>query len=68
MLGYILSFFLALILIAVSTLSVQLAMLAWVRVSRTAPKVPMAQLSDSDFPHVPGAHCGAARRPSGVQA
>jgi cellulose synthase/poly-beta-1,6-N-acetylglucosamine synthase-like glycosyltransferase len=52
MLGYILSFFLALILIAVSTLSVQLAMLAWVRVSRTAPKVPMAQLSDSDFPHV----------------
>ena len=52
MLGYILSFCLAVILIAVSTLSVQLAMLAWVRVFRAAPKVPMAQLSDSDLPHV----------------
>jgi cellulose synthase/poly-beta-1,6-N-acetylglucosamine synthase-like glycosyltransferase len=52
MLGYILSFCLAVILIAVSTLSVQLAMLAWVRVFRTAPKVPMAQISDSDLPHV----------------
>src|ERR1700760_3147161 len=52
MLGYILSFCLALILIAVSTLSVQLAVLAWVRVFRAAPKLPMAQLSDSDLPHV----------------
>ena len=52
MLGYILSFCLALILIAVSMLSVQLAALAWVRVFRAAPKVPMAQLSDSDLPHV----------------
>ncbi len=52
MLGYILSFCLALILIAVSMLSVQLAVLAWVRVFRAAPKVPMARLSDSDLPHV----------------
>ena len=52
MLGYILSFCLALILIAVSMLSIQLAVLAWVRVFRTAPKVPMAQLSDADLPHV----------------
>jgi cellulose synthase/poly-beta-1,6-N-acetylglucosamine synthase-like glycosyltransferase len=52
MLGYILSFCLAVILIAVSMLSVQLAVLAWVRVFRAAPKVPMAQLSDSDVPHV----------------
>ena len=52
MLGYILSFCLALILIAVSMLSIQLAVLAWVRVFRSAPKVPMAQLSDADLPHV----------------
>ena len=52
MLGYILSFCLALILIAVSMLSIQLAVLAWVRVFRAAPKVPMAQLPDSDLPHV----------------
>src|ERR1700691_6219177 len=52
MLGYILSFCLALILIAVSMLSIQLAVLAWVRVFRSAPKVPMADLSDSDLPHV----------------
>src|ERR1700760_3893037 len=52
MLGYILSFCLALILIAVSTLSVQLAVLAWVRVFRTSPKLPMARLSESDLPHV----------------
>src|ERR1700761_281451 len=52
MLGYILSFCLAVILIAVSTLSVQLATLAWVRVFRSAPKVPLAQLSESELPHV----------------
>ncbi|HWY60457.1 MAG TPA: glycosyltransferase family 2 protein [Rhizomicrobium sp.] len=52
MLGYTLSFALALILIAVSMLSVQLATLAWVRVTRPAPKVPMAELPDSDLPHV----------------
>jgi cellulose synthase/poly-beta-1,6-N-acetylglucosamine synthase-like glycosyltransferase len=52
MLGYALSFALALILIAVSFLSVQLAMLAWVRVFRTAPKVAMAVLRDDALPHV----------------
>src|SRR6202012_2442265 len=52
MLGYILSFCLAVILIAVSMLSIQLAALAWVRIFRTAPKVPMAQLSDPELPHV----------------
>ena len=52
MLGYILSFVLALILMAVSMLSVQLATLAWVRVFRTAPKVAMASLSDCELPHV----------------
>src|SRR5580693_848256 len=52
MLGYILSFCLAVILIAVSMLSVQLMVLAWVRVFRAAPKVPMARLSDPALPHV----------------
>src|SRR6185437_7692854 len=52
MLGYILSFCLAVILIAVSMLSIQLAVLAWVRVFRTAPKVAMARLSDAKLPHV----------------
>ena len=52
MLGYALSFALALILIAVSTLSVQLAMLAWVRVFRTAPPVKLADLTDDQMPHV----------------
>jgi len=52
MLGYTLSFALALILIAVSMLSVQLATLAWVRIFRAAPKVAMADLSDSELPHV----------------
>jgi cellulose synthase/poly-beta-1,6-N-acetylglucosamine synthase-like glycosyltransferase len=33
-------------------LSVQLATLAWVRVSRPAPKVPMAVLPDSELPQV----------------
>src|ERR1700749_612021 len=52
MLGYILSFCLAVILIAVSMLSIQRMVLAWVRVFRAAPKVSMAQLSDSALPHV----------------
>ena len=52
MLGYILSSCLALILIAVSTLSVQLATLAWVRVSRARPALPMAELRDAELPHV----------------
>src|ERR1700689_1661362 len=54
MLGYTLSSALALILIAVSMLSVQLATLAWVRVTRPAPKLPIADLSDSELPHVLG--------------
>jgi cellulose synthase/poly-beta-1,6-N-acetylglucosamine synthase-like glycosyltransferase len=52
MLGYTLSFALALILIAVSMLSVQLATLAWVRIFRPAPKVAMADLTESELPHV----------------
>jgi cellulose synthase/poly-beta-1,6-N-acetylglucosamine synthase-like glycosyltransferase len=50
--GYILSSCLALILIAVSTLSIQLAVLAWVRVSRARPLLPMAKLRDEEAPHV----------------
>ena len=52
MLGYALSFALALILVAVSMLSVQLATLAWVRVTRAAPKVPLAELPEAELPHV----------------
>src|SRR6201996_975087 len=52
MLGYSLSFALALILIAVSMLSIQLMVLAWVRISRTAPKVAMALIPDTALPHV----------------
>ena len=52
MLGYILSFCLALILIAVSTLSIQLAVLAWVRVSRARPALPIVPLRDEELPHV----------------
>ncbi len=51
-LGYVLSLVLALILIAVSFLSVQLIMLAWVRLTRPAPKLAMAHMNDSDLPHV----------------
>ena len=52
MLGYSLSAALGLILIAVSFLSVQLMMLAWVRLFRSQPKVAMANLSDAELPHV----------------
>ena len=52
MLGYSLSFALALILVAVSFLSVQLIMLAWVRFFRPAPEVAMADLSEAELPHV----------------
>jgi cellulose synthase/poly-beta-1,6-N-acetylglucosamine synthase-like glycosyltransferase len=52
MLGYALSSALALILVAVSLLSVQLLMLAWVRLTRPAPQVAMARLSDGELPHV----------------
>ena len=52
MLGYALSFALGVILIVVSCLSVQLILLAWVRLFRPAPPVEMAQLSDCELPHV----------------
>ncbi len=52
MLGYTLSFALAIILIAVSFLSVQLIMLAWVRLRKAAPAVAMADLDTVDLPHV----------------
>ena len=52
MLGYALSFALGVILIVVSCLSVQLILLAWVRLFRPAPPVKMAQLSDCELPHV----------------
>ena len=52
MLGYALSFAQGVILIVVSFLSVQLIMLAWVRLRRAAPAVAMAPLSDSELPHV----------------
>src|SRR5471032_25540 len=52
MLGYILSSANFVILIVVSFLSVQLVLLAWVRLFRPAPKVAMAQLPDSELPHV----------------
>jgi cellulose synthase/poly-beta-1,6-N-acetylglucosamine synthase-like glycosyltransferase len=51
-LGYALSAALGTILIAVSFLSVQLIMLAWVRLTRPAPKVAMAALPDAELPHV----------------
>ncbi len=43
---------LCLILISVSSLSVQLAGLAWVRVFRKSPKLAVAKLADADLPHV----------------
>ena len=52
MLGYTLSFALAVILIAVSLLSVQLVLLAWARLFRPAPILARLQPSDSALPHV----------------
>ena len=52
MLGYALSAALGLILVAVSFLSIQLIMLAWVRLTRAAPKLALAKLSDAELPHV----------------
>ena len=40
------------VLVAVCTLSVQLAVLAWVRVFRKSPKLLAARLSDDQLPHV----------------
>jgi cellulose synthase/poly-beta-1,6-N-acetylglucosamine synthase-like glycosyltransferase len=52
MLGYTLSTALAVILIAVSFLSLQLIMLAWIRLTRALPTVARASLPDSELPHV----------------
>src|SRR5271154_3207239 len=51
-LSLILQFALTVILIAVCTLSVQLAALAWVRVFRRAPAVKRAALPDAELPQV----------------
>jgi cellulose synthase/poly-beta-1,6-N-acetylglucosamine synthase-like glycosyltransferase len=51
-LSLFLQFCLSGILIAVSTLSVQLAVLAWVRVFRKQPTLALAALRDNEFPHV----------------
>jgi cellulose synthase/poly-beta-1,6-N-acetylglucosamine synthase-like glycosyltransferase len=51
-LSYFLQFWLSLTLIAVSTLSVQLAVLAYVRLFRTAPLLARPNLADDALPHV----------------
>lgn len=48
----LLQFGLSCILVAVSTLSVQLAVLAWVRVFRKSPDLALARLAPSELPHV----------------
>ena len=47
-----LQFALSCVLVAVCTLSVQLAVLAWVRVFRKSPKLLAAPLRDDQLPHV----------------
>ncbi len=47
-----LQFALCCVLVAVCTLSVQLAVLAWVRVFRKNPKILKADLQDDQLPHV----------------
>ena len=47
-----LQFALTCILVAVSTLSVQLAVLAWVRVFRKSPSLTPLSLPDRELPHV----------------
>ena len=51
-LGYSLSAALAIVLIAVCILSFQLAVLGWLRVTRSRPHLPLRQLPESDLPHV----------------
>src|ERR1700744_1633988 len=51
-LSYFLQFWLSLTLVAVSTLSVQLAVLAYVRVFRRAPILARASVADDALPHV----------------
>jgi cellulose synthase/poly-beta-1,6-N-acetylglucosamine synthase-like glycosyltransferase len=52
MLGYSLSAALAIVLIAVCTLSCQLAMLGWLRLTRKRPALRLAEVPESDLPHV----------------
>jgi len=47
-----LQFALCCVLVAVCTLSVQLAVLAWVRVFHKRPKLALALLGDAELPHV----------------
>jgi cellulose synthase/poly-beta-1,6-N-acetylglucosamine synthase-like glycosyltransferase len=47
-----LQFSLSCVLVAVCTLSVQLAVLAWVRVFRKSPKLTLASLGEDELPHV----------------
>ena len=51
-LSYFLQFWLSLTLVAVSLLSVQLGVLAYIRLSRRAPKLARADLADDALPHV----------------
>jgi cellulose synthase/poly-beta-1,6-N-acetylglucosamine synthase-like glycosyltransferase len=51
-LSLILQFALSLVLLAVCTLSVQLAVLAWVRLFRRPPRLALAALQPAELPHV----------------
>jgi cellulose synthase/poly-beta-1,6-N-acetylglucosamine synthase-like glycosyltransferase len=51
-LSHFLQFALVCVLIAVCSLSVQLGVLAWVRLFRKSPHLPLAELDDRDLPHV----------------
>jgi cellulose synthase/poly-beta-1,6-N-acetylglucosamine synthase-like glycosyltransferase len=51
-LSLILQFALSLILLAVCTLSVQLGVLAWVRMFRKSPRLARADMREGDLPHV----------------
>src|SRR6202012_776279 len=51
-LGYSLSAALAIVLIAVCILSCQLAMLGWLRISRKRPVLALAQMPESELPHL----------------
>jgi cellulose synthase/poly-beta-1,6-N-acetylglucosamine synthase-like glycosyltransferase len=52
MLGYSLSAVLALVLITVCTLSIQLAVLGWLRMTRKRPVLALAQMPEQQLPHV----------------
>src|SRR5476649_2959168 len=52
MLGYSLSAALAIVLIAVCVLSLQLALLGWLRLTRKALVLPLYQMPEPELPHV----------------